>query len=139
MAFFFDKSIIYIGACMVQIASSFNFTNLCQPSHGAYLIGSNGLSYHSKLPEYDRKTTGVILIFIQFQFGVGDVVEMWIDFKEGTLNFRKHQGLTKTTFSMKLGLNRKFLQKLTPCVMFSGEEGPIVRILNEDELMKLSK
>ena len=64
---------------------------------------------------------------------------MWIDFKEGTLNFRKHKGLAKTTFSMKLGLNRKFLQKLTPCVMFSGEEGPFVRILNEDELMKVSK
>jgi len=54
---------------------------------------------------------------------------MWVEFKEGTLNFKKQKGIMNTTFSMKLGLNKKFMQKLTPCVMFSGEEGPKVKLL----------
>ena len=59
---------------------------------------------------------------------------MWIDFKEGTLNYKKHKSFGSGLFSMSLGLNKKYLQKLTPCVVFSGEGGPKVRILNEQEL-----
>ena len=59
MAFFFEKSVIYLGVCITQIATSYKFLNLCQPSHGAYCISSDGLSYHSKLPEYEKKKSGV--------------------------------------------------------------------------------
>jgi hypothetical protein len=60
---------------------------------------------------------------------------MWVNFKEGTLNFSKN----KAKFSMSLGLNQRYMLKLTPCIMFSGEKGPKVRILNEDELGNLKK
>ena len=59
MAFFFEKSVIYLGVCITQIATSYKFRNLYQPSHGAYCISSEGLSYHSKLPEYEKKNSGV--------------------------------------------------------------------------------
>ena len=55
----FEKSVVYVGACIVQIAINYKFRGLNQPSHGAYFIGSNGLSYHTKLPEYDRKNSSV--------------------------------------------------------------------------------
>ncbi len=69
MVIFFEKSVIYLGVCIAEIASSYKFMNLTASSRGAYFISSNGLSYHSKLPEYDKKNSGVLSVII-FRFNL---------------------------------------------------------------------
>ena len=44
---------------------------------------------------------------------------MWIDYNEGTLNF-KRRGFMKQQYSMNLALEDKFIKKLKPFVSFEG-------------------
>lgn len=53
---------VYIGLCNPELAESFAYLNLAKPSKGAYFISSDGKSYHSKLPEYNNTSLGVLKI-----------------------------------------------------------------------------
>lgn len=45
----FDASLVVVGVCVPTIVRIFGYRELIQPAHGAYMIGSNGKSYHSTL------------------------------------------------------------------------------------------
>jgi hypothetical protein len=55
----FDASLILVGACNPVMAKTFGFRSLLEPAHGAYMIGSNGKSYHSNSTKYDKKSLAV--------------------------------------------------------------------------------
>lgn len=59
-----------------------------------------------------------------------------LNIQNGDLIFEKKTG--KLPFwkrlSMPLGLDPKYVVRLKPCIMFQGEEGAEVTILNETEL-----
>lgn len=62
----FDACVIFVGACLPHTAKIFGYRSLKQPSHGAYMIGSNGKSYHSNNTKYDKKSMAVFSLYYRF-------------------------------------------------------------------------
>jgi hypothetical protein len=60
----FDATLIVLGACNPVAAKTFGFRDLIDQAHGAYMIGSNGKSYHSNSTKYNKKTLAVIYLSI---------------------------------------------------------------------------
>jgi hypothetical protein len=56
----FDATLIVVGACNPVAAKTFGFRGLIEQAHGAYMIGSNGKSYHSNSNKYNKKALAVI-------------------------------------------------------------------------------
>lgn len=56
--YLFDRSTVYIGVCLPKISRSFNFSNLEQTNHGAYLVSSKGRAYHTKSSAADGTESG---------------------------------------------------------------------------------
>lgn len=99
----FEATLVAIGVCLPKTAKAYGYRNLIEPSHGAYLMGSNGRCYHSSLPEYEKKDLGVIVCKIQFSFSEGDIVAVSVDFREKTVSFSM-KAFFKKHFKMELML-----------------------------------
>lgn len=56
----FDASFVAVGVCLPHVARLFGFRNLMEPTHGAYMIGSNGKTYHSNLEKYNKQPLAVL-------------------------------------------------------------------------------
>lgn len=60
-ALVFDASLVVIGVCVPHVVKIFGYRELIEPSHGAFMIGSNGKSYHSSLDKFNKKSLSVLI------------------------------------------------------------------------------
>lgn len=60
----FDKQLIAFGVCLPKVAKTYGYRGVIEPSHGGFLIGSNGRCYHTKLYKYEKSDSGVLKFII---------------------------------------------------------------------------
>ena len=61
-----------------------------------------------------------------------------VDFKEKTVIFSM-KAFFKKEFKMELMLKDEEMEHLKPCLLFHGEEGAVVEIVEEEDLTKKKK